>query len=78
MSFGRNVKRLLLFAACSSLASFVTCQEGYEHDQSGLCEIDPFMPPPFLGFESWSSVGIVLAVLACGLFLGAIMIAREN
>jgi hypothetical protein len=78
MSFGRTVKRLVLIAACSSIASFVSCQEGDAHDQSGLCVIDPFMPPPFLGFEYWSTVGIVLGVLACGLLHAAIMIARED
>jgi hypothetical protein len=40
--------------------------------------IDPFMPPPFLGFAYWSTVGIVLGVLACGLLQAAIMIARED
>jgi hypothetical protein len=78
MSFGRYVRRLLLVAVCAITASYASCHEGETHDQSGLCVIDPFMPPPFLEFEYWSSVGIALGVLAGGLICAAIMIAKND
>ncbi len=40
--------------------------------------ITPFMPPPFLGFEYWSEVGIALGVLASGLVVAALMLARRD
>jgi len=78
MQFGRHVRRLLLVAVCAFAASYAACHEGQAHEQSGFCVIDPFMPPPFLEFEYWSSVGIALGVLACGLICAAVMIARTD
>jgi hypothetical protein len=67
----------LLLAALLFIASLAACSEGADHDQSNLCVIDPFMPPPFLGFEYWGTVGITLATVASGLVL-AILLMRED
>jgi hypothetical protein len=69
---------LLLVAPCLYCVSYAACSEGAAHDQSGLCVIDPFMRPPFLGFEHWSEVGIALGVGATGLLLAAVMLRRNN
>ena len=57
---------------------YAVCHEGYAHDQSALCVIDPFMTPAFLGFEYWSEVGIALATFASGLIIAAVRIGRDN
>ena len=71
--------RNLLFVATSFLiVSYEACSEGAAHDQSGLCTINPFIPPPFLGFEEWISVGIALGVVGVGVVIGAIMLATQR
>ena len=74
----RSVTILLLVAACLYLVSYPACQEGSAHDQSGLCVIDPFMPPPFLGFEYWSEVGIGLGGVATALLIAAMKFWRSS
>ena len=69
--------RLLLLAGLLFIASFAACREGISHDQSGFCVIDPFMPPPFLGFEHWQGVGIVLATAASGVMLAVLRLRGE-
>jgi hypothetical protein len=39
---------------------------------------DPFMPPPFLGFEYWTEVGVMLGVLATGLFAAVFVSVRNS
>jgi hypothetical protein len=39
---------------------------------------DPFMPPPFLGFEYWSELGIGLAAAATGLVIAAVLFLRNS
>jgi hypothetical protein len=76
--FWSAVKKLLLLGICCSIAACAACQEGVAHDQSGLCVIDFNMPPPFLGFEYWSQVGIALGTLASGLIIAAGMLAARD
>lgn len=78
MVLSRTVKTLLLVAGLAFVASYTACQEGYAHDQSGFCVIDPFMPPAFLGFEHWSAVGTALTILASGLVIAAVMIVKAD
>lgn len=78
MSSSRTVKALLSAAVLLFFISHVACEEGGEHDQSGFCVIDPYMPPPFLGFEHWVTLGVTLAVLASGLVIAAIMLYRAH
>jgi hypothetical protein len=69
----------LLFVATSFLiVSFEACSEGAAHDQSGLCTINPFIPPPFLGFKDWINVGVALGVVGFGVVIGAIMLATQR
>ena len=49
-----------------------------EHDHSGLCVIDPFMPPPFLRWEYWIQFGITLSVAATGLLIAAFLYWRND
>lgn len=62
--------------------SHAACEEGFEHDQSGLCVIDfsadAFMGPALMGFEYWSTVGTTLGVVASGFVVAAIMLARAD
>ena len=75
----RRCITLLLAAALPLYAvSFFAWQEGNAHDQSGFCVIDLSMPPPFIGFEHWSQVGIALAVLATGISAAAFLIWRND
>ena len=60
------------------VVSHAACEEGLEHEQSGQCVIDPFMAPAFLGFEYWKTVGITLGVVASGLVVASIMLARAD
>jgi len=78
MKVNRGVTVLFLVAACLYLVSYAACGEGEAHDQSGLCVVDPSMPPPFLGFEYWSQVGIALGVGATGLLVAGVMLRRNN
>ena len=78
MTLGRPVRVMLLTATILFVVSHAACEEGSEHDQSGLCVIDPFMAPAFLGFEYWSTVGITLGVVASGLVLASIMLASAD
>ena len=78
MTLGRPVKIMLLAATLLFVVSHAACEEGLEHDQSGLCMIDPSMTPAFLGFEHWSTVGITLGIVASGLVLASIMLARAD
>jgi hypothetical protein len=71
------ILKLLIVAAVSYVGSYVACQEGYAHDQSGLCVIDPFLPPPFLGFEYWGQVGIALAVAASGIVVAIFKMSKD-
>jgi hypothetical protein len=75
---GRSVVILFLVAVCLYLVSYPACREGDAHDQSGFCVIDPFMPPPYLGFEYWSQVGLTLGVVATGLLIAAVMLWRNS
>ena len=36
------------------------------------------LPPPYLGFEYWSEVGLALGVVATGLLIAAVMHWRNN
>jgi len=74
----RVVTNLFIIAVGLFLVAFFACREGSVHDQSGFCVIDPFMPPPFLGFEYWSQVGITLAVAATGMIIAALLYLRNN
>ena len=78
MQLGRRIAVLYLSGALLFLISFHACREGAAHDQSGLCMPDPFMPPPFLGFEYWSEVGIMLGVCAAGLFVAVFLSVRNS
>jgi len=69
--------RLILLAVLLFIASFAACREGISHDQSGFCVIDPFMPPPFLGFEHWQAVGIALGTAASGIILAILRLRGE-
>ena len=73
----RTITILLSIAGGLLLISYPACQEGLEHDQSGLCEIT-FMPPPFLGWEYWYQFGLVLTVAASGLAIAALLYWRNN
>jgi hypothetical protein len=74
----RTITILLSIAGGLLLISYPACQEGLEHDQSGLCVIDPFMPPPFLGWEYWYQFGLVVTVAAAGLGFAALLYWRNN
>ncbi|HYW71773.1 MAG TPA: hypothetical protein VE961_12100 [Pyrinomonadaceae bacterium] len=65
-------------AAAIYLISLPACREGIAHDQSGLCVIDPAMPPPFLGFEYWEQLGIALSIIATGLAVAAFVLWRND
>jgi hypothetical protein len=71
------IVKLLIVAAVSYVGSYLACQEGSAHDQSDFCVIDPFLPPPFLGFEYWSQVGIALAVAASGIVVAIFKVSRD-
>ena len=73
----RTPARLLILALLLFIASFAACAEGISHDQSGSCVLDPFMPPPFLGYEHWQAVGIALATAASGLILAILRLREE-
>ena len=75
---GRVVRNLLIISGSLYAISYAACREDSAHDQSGLCVIDPFMPPPFLGFEYWSEAGIALAVAATGLVVAGVIFWRNN
>jgi hypothetical protein len=74
----RTITILVSIAGALFLISFPACQEGLEHDQSGFCVIDPFMPPPFLGWEYWTQLGITLTVAAGGFLIAAVLYWRNN
>ena len=74
----RTITILLSIAGGLLLISYPACQEGLEHDQSGSCVIDPFMPPPFLGCEYWSQFGLMLTVVASGLAIAALLYWRNH
>jgi len=78
MTLGRSIARLLLSGAAFYLISIPACQEGFAHDQSGLCMIDESMPPPFLGFEYWTQTGLFLALFGSGLIVAAYLLWRHN
>jgi hypothetical protein len=78
VSLRRIITILVSIAGGLFLISYSACQEGFEHDQSGSCVIDPFMPPPFLGWEYWSQFGITLGVAATGLLIAAFMYWRND
>lgn len=78
MTVRRPVRVILLTATFLFVVSHAACEEGFEHDQSGLCVIDPFMAPAFLGFEHWSTVGIAMGVVASGLVVASIKLARAD
>ena len=73
----RSVTTLFLVAACLYLVSYPACREGHAHDQSGFCVIRE-LPPPYLGFEYWSEVGLVVSVMATGLLIAAVTLWRDN
>jgi hypothetical protein len=54
------------------LLSYQACKEGAAHDYRG-CVFDVTVPPPFLGFEYWTSVGIALAFSGVGVLIGTIL-----
>jgi hypothetical protein len=66
------VTDLIAFAIFVGVIAIRALEEGIAHDQSGFCVIDLNMPPPYLGFEHWQSVGLGLGAVAAGLFIGAI------
>jgi len=78
MTLGRRIARLLLGGAAFYLIAIPACNEGISHDQSGFCVIDPFMPPPFLGFEYWTETGLMLAVFATGIVVAAFLFWRND
>ena len=78
MTKWREVERLLVVAFYCSVASLAACKEGIAHDRAGLCVIDPFMPPAFLGFAYWEQVGIGFAVVAAGVLIAAGMLVRHK
>ena len=78
MQLGRRIAVLFLCSAFLFPISFLACREGAAHDQSGLCEIDISGPPPFLGFEHWTEMGIMLGVLAAGLFVAVFLSVRNS
>lgn len=82
MTLGRPVRVRLLTATFLFVVSHAACEEGFEHDQSRLCvinfSVDAFMEPAFLGFEYWSTMGITLGVVASGLVIAAIMLAKAD
>jgi hypothetical protein len=78
MRLGLVTRNLLIVAGCFCLVAYSAGREGYAHDQSGLCVIDLSMPPPFLGFEYWSQVGIALAVVATGMVIAVVILWRNN
>ena len=77
MRLPRSVTTLFLVAAGLYLVSYPACREGNAHDQSGFCVIRE-LPPPYLGFEYWSEVGLALGVVATGLLIAAVMHWRNN
>jgi len=72
------VNWLVLLSALCGIAAIAACEEGAAHDQSGSCVIDPYMPPPFLGFEYWEQVGIALSVLAAGVIIAVRMLTKSD
>ena len=78
MQLGRRIAILSLCSAVFSLISFFACREGAAHDQSGSCVIDFSAPPPFLGFEHWTEIGIVLGVVASGLLCAVFLSVRNS
>lgn len=73
--------RIVILLLCSAFLfpiSFLACREGVAHDQTGLCELDISAPPPFLGFEYWTEVGVILGVLATGLVVAVFVTARNS
>ena len=74
----RTITILVSIAGCLFLIAYSACQEGFEHDQSGLCVIDSFMPPPFLGWEYWIQFGITLSVAGTGLLIAAFLHWRND
>jgi hypothetical protein len=76
--FKDSIRWLLFAAVFFGITSYKACQEGEAHDQSGLCMIDIHLPPPFLGFEYWTTVGIALGALTAGTIIAAGMLATRD
>jgi hypothetical protein len=74
------VRTILFVASNLFLLSFQACKEHTNYESYDTCVIDfnQLPPPPFLGFEYWGTVGIILLVLALGLVVAAISLAEQN
>jgi hypothetical protein len=64
------------------LFSYHACKEGAAHDRYTGCVIsfdETFPPPPpFLGFEYWTSVGVALALFGIGVLVGTIQFVLRS
>ena len=73
-----EVRKILFVASNCFLISYQAGNEQAEHEVM-TCTFDYVDPkPPFLGFEYWGAMGILLAILAIGLIVAAIFVSQRE